>query len=166
MTAEWTQTISVERSNEFPFLVFPDLRFFALSLLPGHNPAQDKICPSVGKRDMSVPITAMTVSSLVLPIPGISWMVAAAIFPHPSYSGLFHPRSLMCSTNWPICVSMVRIIFFCSSLKTPFRSSTNCSSVAFRLEAIRLFPRISVIFDISIFSPLKSVSRKLRPFFR
>jgi hypothetical protein len=34
------------------------------------------------------------------------------------------------------------------------------------LEAIRLSPRISVIFDISIFSPLKSVSRKLRPFFR
>ena len=40
-TAEWAQTTSVERDRALPFLVLPERRLPALSLLPGQSPAQE-----------------------------------------------------------------------------------------------------------------------------
>jgi len=58
-TAACAQVINVVRKRTFPFLVLPDFLFLALSLSPGHNPAQEEMCLSVGKRSMSVPMTEM-----------------------------------------------------------------------------------------------------------
>jgi hypothetical protein len=43
-------------------------------LSPGHNPAQDEMCLSVGKRSISVPMTEMMAWALVLPMPVTSWL--------------------------------------------------------------------------------------------
>ena len=54
-----------------PLVVLPLRRFPADSLLPGHIPAQLDKCPALGKRLMSTPISAMMVSAVLSPTPGI-----------------------------------------------------------------------------------------------
>lgn len=79
-TAACAQVTNVVRSREFPFLVFPDFLFLALSLYPGHNPVQDEMCLSVGKRSISVPMTEMMARAPVLPMPVTSWIDCEACF--------------------------------------------------------------------------------------
>ena len=50
--------------ERFLFWFYQTYVFFALSLSPGHNPAQEEMCLSVGKRSMSVPMTEMIACAL------------------------------------------------------------------------------------------------------
>ncbi len=52
-------------------VVRPVLRLPTDSLLPGQTPAHDASWPGVAKRDMSTPISAMTVSAVRLATPGM-----------------------------------------------------------------------------------------------
>lgn len=67
-TAACAQVINVVRKRAFPFLVLSDLCFFALSLSPGHNPAQEEMCLSVGKRSISVPYAEEGLRSIPRPL--------------------------------------------------------------------------------------------------
>src|SRR5215211_2128405 len=60
-----------DRSQGLPLRVFPLRRLPALSLLPGHIPAQDARWLALGKRAMSVPISATSASATYRPTPGI-----------------------------------------------------------------------------------------------
>src|SRR6266849_1481115 len=63
--------MSAPRSHRLPLRVFPDLCFPALSLLPGHRPAQLARCAAVGNTPISTPISAMSTSAVRLFTPGI-----------------------------------------------------------------------------------------------
>ena len=62
-----------------PWLVLPLFFFPALSLLPGHIPAQEQRCAEVGKLPMSRPISAIKSSHTLSCMPGISH----SFFNHP-----------------------------------------------------------------------------------
>lgn len=87
--AAGAQVISVVRRNTLSFRILPDFCFLALSLSPGHNPAQEEMCLSVGKRSMSVAITEMIACALVLPMPVTPWIAFEACFS----SGLINCQS-------------------------------------------------------------------------
>jgi len=55
---------SVARNQRLPLRVLPDLRFPALSLLPGQMPVQEAAWAAVGKRLMSSPSSARICSAL------------------------------------------------------------------------------------------------------
>src|SRR5439155_24631812 len=59
------------RSHLLPFRVLPVFRFPALSLFPGHMPAQLASWPAVGKRLMSRPISAASTSAVRRWTPGM-----------------------------------------------------------------------------------------------
>ena len=42
------------------------------SLWPGQTPAQDARCAAVGNRDMSAPVSAMTISAMTWDTPGMA----------------------------------------------------------------------------------------------
>src|SRR5438067_10456633 len=63
--------MSAVRSQASPLRVLPDLRLPALSLLPGHIPAQEARWAAVGNLVISRPISATMVSAVRRPTPGM-----------------------------------------------------------------------------------------------
>ena len=72
LEAPCAQRTSVVLSREFPLRVLPLLLFPALSLFPGHTPAQEARWAAVWNLDMSVPITERMLFAEFSPMPGIS----------------------------------------------------------------------------------------------
>ncbi len=72
--ADSAASVSAVRSHGFPFRVVPGRCFPALSLFPGHTPAQLARWPAVGKAVMSAPISAMITSAVRLFTP---WIVSS-----------------------------------------------------------------------------------------
>jgi len=62
---------SLARRQVLPLVIRPLRRLPALSLLPGHTPAQEARGLAVGKRVMSVPISATLAAAAVSPTPGM-----------------------------------------------------------------------------------------------
>jgi len=66
--AHWTNRVLSHRSSLRNRV---EWRLPALSLLRGHDPAQDKRCPAVGERVMSRPISDKMIHAANTSIPGI-----------------------------------------------------------------------------------------------
>src|SRR5690349_21498854 len=60
----------IARNHTLPWLVGAFIRSPALSLLLGHNPAQDARWPALGKRLISVPISARIAAAAIGLTPG------------------------------------------------------------------------------------------------
>ena len=141
-------------SSLFPFRVFPLLRFFAISLCPGHSPAHEQRCPSVGKRLMSMPITEIAIRELSVPRPVTSLIASTAFFSSGfMWSSIWASSSLICRLSSSTWDRSTHIISRWSWDMTPFRSSRICSLDALSRPEMAFSLRISSYFSASIVPP-------------
>ena len=106
LLAAYAASVRVTRSQGLPLRVLPVLRWPALSWLPGHIPAQLAKWPAVGKRPMSVPISAGMTSADQRPPPGSESSRASAVSKGARRSATCSPRAAICSSRmsmWGSC---------------------------------------------------------------